>query len=274
VEAGAPAARAVAVAGTAAWAVLVEPGLLVVDEREITLPGWPAGLAGLRVAAIADVHAGAPHVDERALARLVERTNADRPDLVVLLGDYVIHGVPGGRFMEPERTAGILSGLRAPLGVYAILGNHDHWYDAGRVTAAFEAVGIPVLLNDARPVVRGPATLWVAGMDDLWAGAPDVAGTLRKVPRGAPVLFLTHNPDVFPRLPPSVSLTLAGHTPGGQVWLPLLGAPVVPSAYGQRYAEGRVVEDGRTMFVTSGVGTSILPLRFAVRPEVAVLTLR
>jgi predicted MPP superfamily phosphohydrolase len=257
----------------AAWGVLVEPGLLEVRERAVAPAAWPASLAGLRVAAISDVHGGAPHVDEDALRRLVERTNASRPDVIVLLGDYVIHGVPGGRFMEPAQVADLLSGLRAPLGVFAILGNHDHWHDALGTASAFEAEGIPMLVNEARRVERGGVPLWIAGLDDAWAGAPDAAAALRPVPAGEAVLLLTHNPDIFPTLPARATLTLAGHTHGGQVRVPWLGPPIVPSKYGQRYAEGWIVEDGRSMYVTTGVGTSIAPVRFLVRPEVALLTL-
>jgi predicted MPP superfamily phosphohydrolase len=130
-----------------------------------------------------------------------------------------------------------------------------------------------MLVNEARRVERGGVPLWIAGLDDAWAGAPDAAAALRPVPAGEAVLLLTHNPDIFPTLPARATLTLAGHTHGGQVRVPWLGPPIVPSKYGQRYAEGWIVEDGRSMYVTTGVGTSIAPVRFLVRPEVALLTL-
>ena len=258
----------------ATWGFGVEPGRLVVDEHDVHPARWPAALDGLRVAAMADIHAGAPHVGEAALRRLVDRVNAARPDLIVLLGDFVIHGVPGGRFMEPERIAEQLSGLRAPLGVLVVLGNHDHWYDGERVHDAFVDRGVSVLLNSSVELRHRETPFFVAGLDDIWAGHPDLAKTLQGIPADAPTLLLTHNPDAFPQVPPRVSLTLAGHTHGGQVRLPLIGAPVVPSAHGQRFAAGLVVEDGRPLFVTTGVGTSILPVRLGVAPEVAVLVLR
>jgi uncharacterized protein len=115
--------------------------------------------------------------------------------------------------------------------------------------------------------------LWFAGLADLDARRPDVAGTLARVPSGDPVVVLTHRPDVFPDVPARVALTLAGHTHGGQVRLPLLGALVVPSKFGSRYAAGLIEEQGRRLFVTSGIGTSTVPVRLGVPPEIAEITL-
>jgi predicted MPP superfamily phosphohydrolase len=117
------------------------------------------------------------------------------------------------------------------------------------------------------------APLWLGGVSDLWEGVHDVARTLRAVPDTVPVLLLTHNPDIFPTVPARVNLTLAGHTHGGQVRIPLYGPPIVPSRYGRRYAAGHVSENGRHLFVTTGTGTSILPVRFLVPPEIVVLEL-
>jgi predicted MPP superfamily phosphohydrolase len=197
--------------------------------------------------------------------------NAARPDLIVLLGDYVIHGIIGGRFIEPEPVAMVLGGLRAPLGVFAVTGNHDWWYDGPRVTGALEAAGIRVLDDAAAPLPAG-GPLWIAGVGDLWTRPADVRRALAEVPADAPVVVITHNPDLFPVVPARVLLTLAGHTHGGQVDLPLLGRLIVPSRYGARYAIGHVREDGRDLFVTPGLGTSILPVRFRVPPEISLLT--
>jgi predicted MPP superfamily phosphohydrolase len=255
------------------WAILVEPGRVRVRKVDLSLPGWPPALDGLRVAVIGDVHAGAPHVGVDALRALVVDVNRGSPDVVVLLGDYVIHGVVGGSFVEPEVTAEILGGLRAPGGIVAVLGNHDWWYDGFRVRRALEGRGIVVLENDAHRVVHQGTAFWLAGLEDLWTGRPDIPGTLANIPPGAPVLLLTHSPDVFPAVPPRVALTLAAHTHGGQVRMPPFPAPVVPSRYGSRYAAGHVIEGRRHLFVTTGVGTSILPVRFAVPPEVVILVL-
>jgi len=221
-----------------------------------------------------DVHTGAPHVGVDKLRLLVADVNRASPDVVVLLGDYVIHGVVGGRFVEPETTAEVLGALRAPGGVVAVLGNHDWWYDGGRVRRALESRGIVVLENEAVRIVHGGHPFRVAGLADLWTRQPDIKGTLAGLPPGDPVLLLAHNPDVFPEVPARVALTLAAHTHGGQVRLPPFPAPLVPSRYGSRYAAGHVIEGGRHLFVTTGVGTSILPVRFAVPPEVVIVVLR
>ena len=223
--------------------------------------------------ALSDIHAGAPHVDRAALGRVVALTNAQDADLVVLLGDYVIQDVVGGRFIPPEETAHVLSGLRARHGVVSVLGNHDWWLDGPRVRRAFAAAGLRPLENKAVQVVKSPVGLWVAGLADLWTRQVDLDAALRLVPADAPVLLLTHSPDVFPQVPARVSLTLAGHTHGGQVAFPLFGAPIVPSAHGQRYAQGLIEEGGRPLIVTPGIGTSILPVRFRVPPEVSVVIL-
>lgn len=260
-----------------AWGFWWEPQRLVVTRAELKLPGWPRELSGLKVALLADLHVGSPFWDLQALARLVERTNAEKPDLVLLAGDYQINDVPGGVFVEAEAIAQGLAPLRAPLGVFAVLGNHDWWNNGERTRRAFEAQGIIVLEESSRRVERSGAAFFVVGLADQLTRPSNPAAALAAPPAGAPTLLLVHEPDVFetfPRLGLAPTLTLAGHTHGGQVWLPLLGRRVVPSEFGERYARGHVVEDGRHLFVTSGVGTSVLPVRFLVPPEIALLTLR
>jgi hypothetical protein len=254
------------------WAFWLEPSRLVVRTHTIVVPGWGGAEAEIRVACIGDIHGGAPYVDRKKIQALVRLTNRQKPDLVALLGDYVILGVLGGDFMEPEELADALRGLDAPLGVYAVLGNHDWWYNGPRMAQALTDVGVRVLANETVAVSHGGRTVHVVGLEDEWTRRPDVAAVMRQVPAGEPTLVLTHNPDVFPKLPSLRGITLAAHTHGGQVRLPLMGAPIVPSRYRQRYVSGHVEEGDKQMFVTSGVGTSVLPLRFRVPPEVAVVT--
>ncbi len=258
----------------AAWAFYFEPRRLVVNHIELDVPHWPAAQAGVRIALISDLHVGSPHWDLERLAELVARTNAERPDLVLLAGDYLINDVTFGSWVAPEPIAQALAGLRAPLGVIAVLGNHDWWNDGPRVRRAFEQVGITVLENDALERRHAGGRFFVVGLADAMTREVRLEETLQKVPEGEPVIVLVHEPDVFPRISARPSLTLAGHTHGGQVVLPLLGRPIVPSRYGERYAVGHIVENGRHLFVTSGVGTSIWPVRFGVPPEIALLTLR
>jgi len=256
-----------------AWAFWLEPASLRTAEYRLALPHWPAACSGLRVAVLADLHVGSPWNGLDNLARVTAAVRAAKPDLVLLAGDYVIRDVRGGKFVAPEEIAPRLARLGAPLGRYAVLGNHDWWVDGPRVRRALEANGTPVLEDSAVRVARGDCAFWIAGVSDLWEGRHDVAGALSGVPPDAAVLVLTHNPDLFPRIPERVSLTIAGHTHGGQVYIPFVGRPIVPSRYGERFAIGSIVEDGRHLFVSPGIGTSILPVRFLVPPEISLLSL-
>jgi uncharacterized protein len=264
---------AVVLAALASWSFFIEPNRLVLHSEVITLPQWPTKLNGLKIAALGDIHAGSPFIDEAKMRQIVTLTNRQQPDVIVLLGDYMVTSKFIRHQIAPEVIAGILKDLQAPLGVYAVLGNHDWWFDGKRVRKAFETVGIRVLENEVVEVRKGEQSLWFAGFADAWTRPLDIRGTLAQVPDGATVIALAHNPDSFAQLPASVSLMLAAHTHGGQVNLPLVGRLVVPSNYGQRYAAGHIVENGRHLFVTTGIGTSILPVRFRVPPEVVLLTL-
>jgi uncharacterized protein len=241
---------------------VIEPRRLVVHEEELPLPHWHAD--PLRVAALSDFHPGSA----ARLREIVDRTNALAPDVTVLLGDFVQTAV--GRSLSPEEVAAELSRLRARLGVWAVLGNHDWWLDGDRVHKALADRGIQVLENRAAQV--GP--IWLAGVADFMTRDSDPRVALRNVPKDATILVITHEPDTFPAVASSVALTLAGHTHGGQVRLPFVGPLIVPSRFGRKYAAGHVVEDGRHLFVTTGLGTSILPLRLGVPPEIALLSLR
>lgn len=254
--------------------VWTEPRDLVVREVELRLPRWPRGYPPLRVAVASDLHIGSPHNGLGRLAELVRRINATRPDAVVLLGDFS-PDVLGGRKIAPERWARILTGLRAREGVYAVLGNHDWYFDGPRIRAALETYGKVEVLEDASTAARrGRFPVWLAGISDFVEAEHDVAKALADVPTKVPVVAITHNPDVFPTIPPRVALTLAGHTHGGQIRLPVLGALHTASRYGQRYTKGHVTEGGRHLFVTSGVGLSALPLRLGTPPEIVILRLR
>jgi predicted MPP superfamily phosphohydrolase len=176
-----------------------------------------------------------------------------------------------------------LKRLRAPLGVWAILGNHDWWYDVEGVRKALGEVNIPVLENQAVPLGEEGNRFWLAGIGDQIAhrigrnrfrGEDDLPGTLARVRTDDPILLLVHEPDIFPRVPDRVALTLAGHTHGGQIRVPLLWPSFVPSAYGARYAYGHIVEDHRQMVVSGGLGTSIVPLRLGVPPEIVHVEVR
>jgi predicted MPP superfamily phosphohydrolase len=254
------------------WGFFIEPNRLVVHEETLELRDWPAGFDKLKIAVLADLHVGSPYIDAEKLQLIVSKVNQMQPDLIVLLGDF-ISAVRGGKVIEPEIIAENLKGLRARYGVFAVLGNHDWWFDGTRVMRALESVGIRVLENDVARVEHDGQAIWLVGLGDLWTSKPDIEGTLAKITDANPVIVLTHNPDLFPKIPARVTLTLAGHTHGGQVNLPFVGRLRVPSEYGQRYAAGHVVENNHHLFVTTGIGTSIIPVRFRVPPEIVLLTL-
>ena len=250
-----------------AWSVGLARSDPVVRRASVALPGWPAGAKPVRVALLSDIHIGNLATGPDRLRRIVARVNALRPDLVVLAGDLV-----AGHGREDARAASGLAELgrlRAPLGVVAVLGNHEYWTDPHRVRRALERAGVTVLDNAATR--RGP--LAVGGLDDLVTRHADLPATLRAMERvGGARLMVSHSPDIAPKLPPSVPLLLAGHTHCGQVWVPFFGPPVDVSRYGARYRCGLAREGGRLTVVTAGTGTSALSVRFGVPPDLWVLT--
>ncbi|PYS98948.1 MAG: hypothetical protein DMF63_12795 [Acidobacteria bacterium] len=281
-----------AVALCLAYSYFVEPNRLVVTREEIRIKDWDPAFDGLRIALISDIHGGSNGASAENIRRVVETANAENPDLIVLLGDYVSQG--STREPSHERplrmpmseVADNLAGLHAKFGVFAVLGNHDAWYGDEEVTAELTRVGYRVLQNEIVPIQQNGATLRLFGLKDhlklnSWITFDGmIRSTIAANPREGQIVVLEHSPDIlyilnyWKDLNPDLKLMLAGHTHGGQVWLPIVGAPFVPSFVGQRYAQGHVVEEGVHMFVTSGVGTSMLPFRFMVPPEVAMLTIR
>ena len=227
----------------------------------------PPGTRPIRIALLTDTHMGGPlmSLDARELRAIVEQVRELRPDLVVLGGDYA--GTSGGF----DAAVGQMSTLAAPLGVVAVLGNHD--YEGGRdakgMSAAFRRANIVPLVNDHVDV--GP--LVVAGLDDLWKGSSDIGEAGRAIAdaRGRPVVLVSHNPDVFPQVPQGVTLTLAGHTHGAHAVFPLIGTVASSSRFGQRYRRGHIVEGGRHMVVSSGAGG--IAFRWNVPPEITLVTL-
>jgi uncharacterized protein len=249
-------------------------GEIEIRRECLELPTWPPELGGLRVVVIADLHAGSPQIDEERIDRIVERVNAEAVDLVALLGDYIDPEVALGEWIEPESIAGRLGRLESRLGTYAVLGNHDWAHAGARMGQALRDAGITLLENRAVEVDGAGAGFWIAGLGDLWTREADLEGTLEQLPANVPVLLFSHNPDVFPRMPRQVALTLSGHTHGAQVDLPVLRDKVTPSRFGARYTGGHIEEGGRHLYVSDGIGTSRLPVRFRAKPELPVLELR
>jgi predicted MPP superfamily phosphohydrolase len=214
--------------------------------------------------------------------QVVDVANALGSDLMVVLGDYfATHGFVTERVPHPVWAAE-LARLKARLGVYAILGNHDWWFDIKGVRSALAGVHMPVLENDAVLLNNRGRRFWLAGLGDQIAywlgpgrfrGVDDLPGTLKRITTDDPVILLVHEPDIFTQVPPRVALTLAGHTHGGQIVFPMMPPLWVPSEYGPRFAYGHIVEQGRHMIVSGGLGCSNVPLRLGVPPEIVRVTL-
>jgi len=272
---------ALIVPGTGAYAAMEAANDLVVTDYRLNPPGWRAGQR-LTITVVADLHAGGPNMGLSRIRQVVDVANGLGSDLVVVLGDYfathrfVTERVPHAAW------AGELARLEAPLGTYAILGNHDWWVDIEGTRRALHNARIPVMENDAVLLGEAGRRFWLAGLGDQIAymlghsrfrGVDDLPGTLARVTTDDPVILLVHEPDIFTKVPPRVALTLAGHTHGGQIRLPMVPPVWTPSAYGARFAYGHVVEQGRHLIVSGGLGCSKVPLRLGVPPEIVRVTL-
>jgi predicted MPP superfamily phosphohydrolase len=280
-------------AGLGGYATAFEAGTrLDVTAYTVSPAGWPADLT-LKIAVIADIHACEPWMPAERIASIVDLANAQNPDLTVLLGDFAGAQHFVTRYVPPGAWAEQLARLEAPLGVYAILGNHDWWSaaiptdppDNGQsVRNAVLSAGVPVLENSVVALSQNGRPFWLVGLGDQLAhawgrrhshGDDDLESALRQINDEAPAILLAHEPFVFPRVPDRVALTLCGHTHGGQVNLPIIGAPFVPTMRGvKRYVYGLYTEGQRQMIVSGGLGTSHLPVRFLRPPEVVCVTVR
>ena len=256
-------------------------------RQEIAVPRLPASFDGLRVVFLADTHHG-PCVPLVYLRRAMAQANALRPDLILLGGDYV-QQYPYPWLPKPgeyvEDAIRLFGALRAPLGVFAVLGNHDNKSGLrARIQTLLAQQGVRELTNTGvwlrRSEDNAPpeqSRLRLCGVDDLTTSVPNLPAALADATAQDAAILLTHNPDYVEEelRDPRVSLVLCGHTHGGQVVVPFYGPPIVPSIFGQKYAHGLVQGPaGNTVFVTRGVGTILPPVRFLCPPEIALLTLR
>ena len=269
------------VPGTGAYAAMEAANDLVVTHYRLTPPGWRAGHR-LTITVIADLHAGGPNMGIERVRQVVDAGNALGSDLIVVMGDYFATHRFITEHVPNEAWAEQLGRLRAPLGVYSILGNHDWWYDVKGVRQALNKVHMPLMENDAVLLGEPGRRFWLAGLGDQLAywlgpsrfrGVDDLPGTLKRITTDDPVILLVHEPDIFTQVPPRVTLTLAGHTHGGQIVLPFMPPVWAPSEYGARFAYGHIVERGRHMIVSGGLGCSKVPLRLGVPPEIVRIRL-
>jgi hypothetical protein len=285
-------ALATTTTGLTGYATAYETGhALALTSYALNPPRWPGDLP-LRIAVVADIHACYPWMSEQRIGEIVDLANAQRPDLTVLLGDFVCtHRFVSG-YVPPGAWAEQLARLRAPLGVYSILGNHDWWSaaiptdppDGSRsIRRALAQARIPVLENQSIRLAQNGKPFWLVGLGDQLArprhgrGAPgvdDLPGAMREIHDDAPAILLAHEPYVFPRTPDRIALTLCGHTHGGQINLPLVGSPFVHARHGaKRYVYGVYSEGERRLVVSGGLGASLAPVRILRPPEVVTVDL-
>ncbi len=261
------------------WGFLIEPKTLTVRHVEVVSAQWRG--PPLRIGAISDTHIASPHMDVARLEKIVARMNAERPDIVLLLGDYV-----GGHGWAKERStaenAQVMGGvaafgaLNAPLGKVAVIGNHDVWYGEEAIEQGLVAAGAKVARNTAVRIARPEGPFWVAGLADRqsWIEKPNVAKAMAAVTDEAPAIVISHYPDPWAQVPKSAALMVAGHSHCGQVNLPVVGRPVSASPGARRWPCGLYRDGTRQLYVTGGIGVSILPVRFGAPPEIVLITLK
>lgn len=257
--------------GLAGWGFGIEPGLLQQRQLTLAVADWQG--QPLTIALAADLHVGAPHAGLPMLKRVVDQLNASQPDLILLPGDFVIQGVLGGDPLAPAAIAAELARLKAPLGVFATLGNHDWWHDGEQVRQALTDAGITVLENAAVPLPTTTGPLWLVGIGDDMSDHAQPEKAFAGIPADARLIVMMHDPANAPALPARTLVAFAGHTHGGQVRLPFYGALLTPGRAPREHAYGWIPDVPAPTFVTSGVGTSILPVRFNSPPETVALRL-
>ena len=259
------------VAGLTAGYGFWEASQIRVRRATVPVPNLPDAFAGKTVAVLADLHHG-PYVGLDFIRAAAEIASELAPDAFALVGDFAHKG--NHTLDQLPGCLDVMAGLHAPLGVFAVPGNHD-MQQGGRIyRQAVAATPLTDLTNRAVRVCSGGESLWLAGVDDLWWGKPSVKAALQGVPAGAAVVLLSHNPDVAEEQPDKrVGLMLSGHTHGGQVYLPAIGSPWLPSRYGDKYRHGLVPGPASRVFVSRGLGEAGVPLRLNCPPEINLLTL-
>jgi predicted MPP superfamily phosphohydrolase len=251
-----------------------------VKKIEIPLARLPEAFDGFTIAQLSDFHYE-DHFSVVPIRESVQIVNSLNPHLIVLTGDFItvpILDTHSGKARQAAKSAEpcaeILRALKAPMGMFAVLGNHDANADSARVIGALRENGIPALVNRSVPLERGAARIWLTGIDDALDGSPDLGAALEKLPSGETVVLLAHEPDFADEAALSpVDLQLSGHSHGGQIWIPGIGAPWLPPL-ARSYPRGLYNVGKLTLYTNIGIGTIRAPIRINCPPEVTLITLR
>lgn len=272
-------AAATSVLTIGADAALFEPNHPVVTRIDIPLLRLPREFDGFTIAQLSDFHYD-PYFSVIPIRKAVFLANTLNPDLVVLTGDFVSAPVASKSASANQASlqaypcSDVLEKLRAKHGVWAVLGNHDTVTNSDHVMEALQQAGIQVLSNNAVPIERSGRRFWLAGVEDVLIGRPDMRTALQGIPAGEPVVLLVHEPDFADRSAHhSIDLQLSGHSHGGQIRIPGLGAPYLPPM-GRKYPRGLRKVGNLTLYTNVGLGTLYIPVRFACAPELTFITLR
>ncbi|MBO6280901.1 MAG: metallophosphoesterase [Alphaproteobacteria bacterium] len=246
------------------YSLIYEPYTLEITHYNLK----NAKLSGLKIVLATDFHIAPYSFEKKRLHRIIDEINNQNADIVILGGDYV-NGHTTSSAMPIADIVAELTKIKSRYGMFAILGNHDVMYGKQAVIRAFADADIPLLQNSNTYIDTPNGRIYLAGVNDYSEDVPDVEKALAGTT--APTILLSHSPDVFPKVKQPIDLMLSGHTHGGQIVFPLVGALLVPSDYGQRYRYGLIKENSNTLIVSKGLGTSLLPLRFNCKPEIVVI---
>ncbi len=259
---------AIAVLAKGYWNATRDP---IVRTATLRIKDWPANTPPLKILLISDTHVTGPDMPPERLRRILRQLMAQKPDLILLAGDYISEKQVSTRAYSPAELAAPFAELSAPLGVFAVMGNHDHWADVNAITLEMQRNGVQVLDNGAARA--GP--LVIGGIDDEFTQHDNMRATFAAMDAlgAGPRILLTHGPDVVPDIPAPVAAVLTGHTHCGQIVLPIIGAISYVSRYGDRFACGDIDDKGQRVFVSAGLGTSIVPLRYGAHPDVWLVTM-
>lgn len=248
----------------------IEPNILLTKSQKLEIPHWNKDLDGFKIALITDIHLGTKFVDLKKLARIVKIVNSKNPDLIVICGDLDAKSISKEKYSTIQ-IANILKNLKSKHGVIAVMGNHDY-VPPSVVKNIYQKSNIILLENEDYYFSHNAKTLRIVGFKDLWHFKSNPIQVVGMKDKTTPTVVLTHNPDYFPQMPNFVSLTLSGHTHGGEIVLPFIGSFFIPSEYSQRYRNGYIIENNKHLFVSRGVAT-LSGGRFLDPPEINILTL-